>query len=171
MNKIAIAMAVSAFAIVANAASVKWNTGTYSNGFADPDGKSLANSTLYTATVYIYSDAAGNTLLDTTSSTKAVASGAFTGTSGDVLAFNTTYYLKAIVTLNSDPSVKIETDGLVSFTTPGTGTPTLNLYTGANFTNSGSQWSASGWSSVPEPTSGLLLLLGMAGLALKRKQA
>lgn len=27
------------------------------------------------------------------------------------------------------------------------------------------------WSSVPEPTSGLLLLLGMAGLALKRKRA
>ena len=28
---------------------------------------------------------------------------------------------------------------------------------------------SSGWQSVPEPTSGLLLLLGMAGLALKRK--
>lgn len=28
-----------------------------------------------------------------------------------------------------------------------------------------------GWQSVPEPTSGLLLLLGMAGLALKRKVA
>ena len=27
------------------------------------------------------------------------------------------------------------------------------------------------WSSVPEPTSGLLLLLGVAGLALKRKRA
>ena len=27
------------------------------------------------------------------------------------------------------------------------------------------------WSAVPEPTSGLLLLLGMAGLALKRKRA
>ena len=27
------------------------------------------------------------------------------------------------------------------------------------------------WQSVPEPTSGLLLLLGMAGLALKRKRA
>ena len=28
-----------------------------------------------------------------------------------------------------------------------------------------------GWTAVPEPTSGLLLLLGMAGLALKRKRA
>ncbi len=28
-----------------------------------------------------------------------------------------------------------------------------------------------GWQAVPEPTTGLLLLLGMAGLALRRKQA
>ena len=28
-----------------------------------------------------------------------------------------------------------------------------------------------GWQSVPEPTSGLLMLLGMAGLALRRKRA
>lgn len=28
-----------------------------------------------------------------------------------------------------------------------------------------------GWAAVPEPTSGLLLLLGVAGLALRRKQA
>ncbi len=34
-------------------------------------------------------------------------------------------------------------------------------------------YQSAGWyaSSVPEPTSGLLLLLGMAGLALKRKIA
>ena len=32
-------------------------------------------------------------------------------------------------------------------------------------------YSGAGWYNVPEPTSGLLLLLGMAGLALKRKRA
>ena len=34
-----------------------------------------------------------------------------------------------------------------------------------------SSWTAVPSESVPEPTSGLLLLLGMAGLALRRKQA
>ena len=32
-------------------------------------------------------------------------------------------------------------------------------------------YSKAGWYAVPEPTSGLLLLIGMAGLALKRKRA
>ena len=32
-------------------------------------------------------------------------------------------------------------------------------------------YAGAGWYAVPEPTSGLLLLLGMAGLALKRKRA
>ena len=35
----------------------------------------------------------------------------------------------------------------------------------------GGTGSATAWTAVPEPTSGLLLLLGMAGLALKRKRA
>ena len=35
---------------------------------------------------------------------------------------------------------------------------------------SGSQ-TAANWQTIPEPTSGLLLLLGVAGLALKRKRA
>ena len=38
--------------------------------------------------------------------------------------------------------------------------PTGSGYAGAGY-----------WSSVPEPTSGLLLLLGVAGLALRRRRA
>ena len=34
-----------------------------------------------------------------------------------------------------------------------------------------SSWSTPGGSGVPEPTSGLLMLIGMAGLALRRKRA
>ena len=53
---------------------------------------------------------------------------------------------------------------------------TGNVYEGADtpstFYSNLASVSASGtFESVPEPTSGLLLLLGMAGLALKRKQA
>ena len=46
-----------------------------------------------------------------------------------------------------------------------TGTFSSLAPTGAGYAGAGH------WSSVPEPTSGLLMLLGMAGLALKRKRA
>ena len=49
------------------------------------------------------------------------------------------------------------------YTPPSAGT-TLTI-TAASFTNTGTI------ASVPEPTSGILLLIGMAGLALRRKRA
>ena len=50
--------------------------------------------------------------------------------------------------------------------TSATGIKTLGWGSQATITQA-----AGGWTAVPEPTSGLLLLLGMAGLALKRKHA
>jgi len=41
----------------------------------------------------------------------------------------------------------------------------------ASIVGGGSTGTATAWTAVPEPTSGLLMLLGVAGLALKRKRA
>lgn len=43
--------------------------------------------------------------------------------------------------------------------------------TTVGFANMASATAANNWQSVPEPTSGLLILLGMAGLALRRRRA
>lgn len=55
--------------------------------------------------------------------------------------------------------------------TIGESTAGLNFIAGnqSTFLNNASNWKSYG--AVPEPTSGLLMLLGVAGLALKRKRA
>lgn len=58
-------------------------------------------------------------------------------------------------------------------------TSAVKTATGADLGDAGLAWgnmatstkAAGAWAAVPEPTSGLLMLLGIAGLALKRKCA
>ena len=82
-------------------------------------------------------------------------------------------------------AVLFTTDGVAGTTMPTTGlygvndnegalyTVSWNKDTGASFANEGiyAAVTSSVGGAAPEPTSGLLLLLGMAGLALKRKRA
>ena len=71
--------------------------------------------------------------------------------------------------VTDDEKYQIEVVGtadIVEYVDGGTGT----TYYRQQFL-SGKGTSAGDWTAVPEPTSGLLLLLGVAGLALKRKRA
>ena len=62
-----------------------------------------------------------------------------------------------------------------NYTAVGTGTVNFgsqNAYSSVGFKDASAGYAGAGWyGAVPEPTSGLLMLLGMAGLALKRKRA
>ena len=71
-----------------------------------------------------------------------------------------------------DPDTAKPYDNVDAFVKAGFGTATYNDASGTSFGNVGLQqtnWTA--YSAVPEPTSGLLLLLGVAGLALRRRRA
>lgn len=170
MKKIMLALAVAAIAGFAQAASVKWNTGSATNGFTDENGNSLANSTAYTVTVFLW-DATGNTQLDTMSATTASAIGAYSGTFSYTAAASTTYMFSAIIEKN-DGTASMTMDK-AAFTTPASGTKTLTISTGANFASTGNKWASGGWETTasPEPTSGLLLLVGAGILGLRRKRA
>lgn len=156
----------------AHAAAVSWNSGTFANGFKGPDGNTLASSTAYTMIVTFYSDAAGNTVVGSESTVaSAKPNGAYTAKTGDVFAAETTYYVKALIKAN-DGSATWET-AIASFTTAATGDVTINFTTGSGFDTVSQKWASGGWEtggSVPEPTSGLLVALGLAGLALRRKR-
>ena len=166
MKKLVIAAAIVCAAVFAQAASIKWSV----SGAVGGEGTSLKNSTAYTFAVSIYTTS--GTLVESGSSSDTCSGfGIYSATITDT-ATGTSYY--AILSAASD---KYElADSVAStkyyFTTDSASVYTINLTTGAGLTSDGhGTWSAGDWKAVPEPTSGLLMLLGMAGLALRRRRA
>ena len=143
-----------------------------SDGFLGPDGLSKITSG-FDMTVTFFADALGETVLTTDTASYNGMNGSYLNTTeGDSTAatpyFNNsvTYYVKALIK-NSEYE---RATGILAFTVPVTGNADLNFTVGEGFTTSGNKWGAWTSTSVPEPTSGVLLLLGFAGLALRRKR-
>ena len=176
-----IAAAIVCAAAFANAATAQWGVGF----IEDTDGNLLSPGTTgYTATLNIYSDATLATLI-ASSSTTDWDDGYAEGMTDDVLvnSVETTYYGQIVVdhagqTLKSDgfqfttstltdaTEIYINTDPSEVAGIEKIGGGDFDGANGAFETNGGGSWGA-----VPEPTSGLLMLLGMAGLALRRRRA
>ena len=169
MKKIMVTMVAAMLGMAAYSASVSWST----TSAKDADGNSLGSSSLYTATVLFWADNAGSkgdAISTTGTSDTTAAMSKYAGTTGDSFANNTTYWTQLILEKN-DGSKIIKSD-IASFTTDSAASYNLNFTSGSGFTSATAKIDyASGWTAAPEPTSGLLLLLGVAGLALKRKCA
>jgi hypothetical protein len=145
--------AVIAAAAYPNAASFKWAA----SGMTAMDGTTALSGT---ATLYAYlstADAATAKAVDTQTMTAGVISNTDAVFEDDSLVGGSTY--KFYYTIEDSKG-----NSYVSATkaTRAQATATVSL----TFAATGGTWTA-----APEPTSGLLLLLGMAGLALKRKRA
>ena len=159
MKKIIMLAAVAFAACVMNAASVDWKV-TAGNMYAK-DG-----TTKYTGTFELY--ATGGDLADdvlvytfTPVANGAIANKAFTT---DSLTVGQSYNFYYKLTDGDSTFTSTQTAGLTALET---GAATINFGNQATATQNAANWAAA---DVPEPTSGLLLLLGVAGLALRRKQ-
>jgi len=177
MKKLMIMFAAVAIGVAAQAAvAVTWQTGT---GIKKADGTAFSNGNAspYTATIAFFTDAgcttafnAGGTLSTSTYATK--GSKGFSNSTDATFNAGTTYY--AVLTLSngtmewkSDVATIAIADGALSG-------PTVNFTTGANaggasLINSNPYTPAGG--GVPEPTSGMLMLVGLGALALRRRKA
>ena len=180
MKKLIMFIAVAAIAVAGYSAEVTW--GTSNNWIKDKDGNNLAKNTelmlimASDATAVSSALAAGTSIssyvLDTakTSNTKGyvadheVSSSKFTaGTSYDL----------AILIMKGDDFV---ISGAQSFTAYATGVdePTNAAFGPGQGSSPTSAWGpksgGGGGGDIPEPTSGLLLLVGAGMLALRRKQ-
>ena len=192
MKKIMIACAAVAIAAVAQAASINWSiTNVYSP--ADSTSKVAtgtvsawlfvtANTTDVTTGIPVTTLAAVQAVLDSGDLTglsslaathgNNTAAGNFTGATG-LTGFSSGSLTAFAVVVDSTDLATAENYFLVSggatksaTFTSATGMKALAWADQTSYTQGVGKWTA-----VPEPTSGLLMLLGMAGLALKRKVA
>ena len=174
MKKLMITLAVVLIAGMSQAAAFKWSTGalTAPNADGSVGTTAAADATgTWLATISLYSDAACTTPIEgvtgNSSSTVNAMGSNIAGTfAGATFAYDNTtpYYAILELSYTTAAGTQTLTTDVVSTKLKTTGNTTLNFSTAI----SNASWSAA---AVPEPTSGLLMLLGMAGLALRRKRA
>ena len=181
MKKMMILAAAVVASVAANAAAVNWNSGTISLPSGSQAGKGAVAASLFIvdATTYntyaAYTDAVA--LSDaihtaygsaTATATKSsTAKGAANISYGDYSAGTTVYAVLLYTATESEKDYWMGNYGTVTLASA-QDVDVANLANALGGTGASTAWSTA---AVPEPTSGLLLLLGMAGLALKRKRA
>ena len=162
MKKLLVLATAIVVGVAANAASFSWKA---SNLYA----ADLTNK--YTGTATLYATIGGvATAVDTFAMTSAgVVNGSF---SSETLVAGTAFDFYFTVEDSYGGKDWTYTSKTVTVTGPATGS--ANIAFGNQATTSRAVVTTAGgngWYAVPEPTSGLLMLLGMAGFALKRKRA
>ena len=190
MKKLMIMLGVAVTAVCVNAASINWTiSNVYSVGdattkadgymaylFVTANSSNVDGITLTTLDAVSTALAAGkmSDVVALSSAHQELASGGFaskpTGissdfSSGSLSAFAVVFDAADAASASHYYIVNEGATKSVSFTSA-TGAKNLAFGTQATATQN-----AANWAAVPEPTSGLLMLLGMAGLALRRRRA
>ena len=184
-------IAVVATAIAANAATVSWMASKgylYEAGTATKVTSGAAYLMFVTASytqsdlVAAFAGAKGDTsaTLAAMTASGALATGAGSVGSNARISGTSTYDISSdmtayIVVFKGDNMFITDTSAATYDSVTGeasvTAIPAMSTPSKAAAMNAADGYTGAGWYAVPEPTSGLLMLVGLAGLALRRRRA
>ena len=189
MKKLIVAMAVAMTAALTQAASVSWSV----SGLKDSTGNDLTSGAGY---VFCTKGTSATTVAAVTAALKDksaaevktyLQSNSLMALKGDVTGGGITVSgvdlstsgvpekqsgTQLFVVIVDDDTFGDDTHYVITATSSSVKTPAASTTNTAIFGISNSATlNPNNWTAAPEPTSGLLLLLGIAGLALKRKRA
>ena len=151
MKKLVILATVALVAACSQAASFKWSASGVQN---------FAGTGAYSGTATLYAIIGGvDTVVDTQTMSGGAIAAASSVFSNDALVAGTTYNFYYTM---EDDAGNTFTSATKSSKAQATATPVIGFLATGSWTPG---------SSIPEPTSGLLVLLGVAGLALRRRRA
>jgi hypothetical protein len=185
MKKLMIVAAVICAAALSQAASFNWKTAKTGGAVNAFDGGSLLASTAYIftsdqASAIVTAFAAGNDWTTGALDSNTIAATGKIATKSPMFDYGgvgVAATLDAIFafTENVGGQDYLYISSVGSASSPATGSATINFTEGGVSTalkDAAGGYTTAGWyTAVPEPTSGLLMLLGMAGLALRRRRA
>ena len=189
MKKLIIAVAAVAMGIAANAASYSWSatSGRLLNGTGNTGSANyITTGTAYllftdvmTQSAVVSAFATDAATAASTVATKALSTGAVGSdariSDGAAFTYDTTANQTAYFVLFNGDNMFISETADATYMAVGATAIEFGSLTASSKplpSDASAGYSAAGWyTAVPEPTSGLLMLLGMAGLALRRRRA
>ena len=171
MKKLIVAVAIAMLGIAVQTATVNWSV---VNVQSSPDNAVAAGwivQVFDSATTFDYAKAASGDITAWVQGATVAAGTSFRANGSTTMDNGTSKDVYAVIydaTSIADAKNYIVSD-VLSLTANAAGSPVSAAFGSMTATNS--KFAGASWTAVPEPTSGLLMLLGMAGLALRRKRA